>query len=95
MARATPALLVDYDEIADVLYLRLRQPQHTVGHINDDGIIFVIDDETDELVGLDILDFWERFVREDGTLDDKALSRSLVAPFSEMIDEIRRELLPA
>ncbi|MCD6351176.1 MAG: DUF2283 domain-containing protein [Armatimonadetes bacterium] len=90
-----PSLIVDYDDLADVLYLRLHQPQHTIGEINDEGIIFVMDDETDELVGVDILDFWERFVRQDGTLDDEALRRCLVAPFSEMIDEIRRGLLPA
>ena len=95
MAPINPTRAIDYDELADVLYLRLRRSEHTVCEVNDEDIVFVYDEDTRDLIGLDILGFWQRFVREDGTLDEEALRRALVAPFSGMVEEIQRELLPA
>lgn len=95
MDGGAPAVQVSYDEVADVLYIRRRPAARTVGRMNDDGIIAVFDDDTGELIGLTILDFWERFANPDGTVNEEALRRALVAPFSEMIEDIRRELLPA
>lgn len=95
MAGAGARSYVDYDDLADVLYIRIRQPRDTLGEMNEEDIVYVLDARTGELVGVDIINFWQRFVRQDGTLDEQALQKALVAPFSHMIDDIRRELLPA
>ncbi len=89
------AIQVNYDEVADVLYIRRGKARRTVGQMNDDGIIVVIDDETGEVIGLTILDFWQRFVRPDGTIAEEALRLALTAPFTDALESIKRELLPA
>ncbi|MCD6351175.1 MAG: hypothetical protein J7M26_03550 [Armatimonadetes bacterium] len=71
----------------------LRIPEHTVGRQNDAGLVFVFDRDTEELVGLMVLDFWARFVRRDGTLDEEALLAIVDAPFSTFVDDIRRLVL--
>jgi len=78
-----------------VLYVTLRECPRTLGRQNDQGIVLVHDRETDEIVGLMVLDFWERFVQPDATLDQAALEQAMVAPFSGLVPDIRRVLLPA
>jgi hypothetical protein len=56
-----------YDVGSDVLYLRLvsKQHAHAVGEETDDGFVLLRDDETDEPVGLTIVNWWARFGQGD------------------------------
>jgi len=53
----------DYDEEADVLYLSITKPQKAIGVDVGDGIIVRYRDDTNEVVGLTIIGFKERFLR--------------------------------
>ena len=53
----------DYDEEADVLYLSITKPQKAIGVDVGDGIIVGYRDDTNEVVGLTIIGFKERFLR--------------------------------
>lgn len=52
-----------YDVTADVLYLRLLEAEGrpTVGDLNDDGDIVLLDESTEATVGLTIINWWKRF----------------------------------
>ena len=52
-----------YDVTADVLYLRLLSSEgnHTIGDLNDDGDIVLLDQSTHAPVGLTIINWWKRF----------------------------------
>lgn len=83
-------ITVDYDDAADVLYVSFGPPRAAVGEMTDSGVILRYADG--ELVGITILEFWRRFVRDDGTLDESALA-SAVAVEPQVVEAIRRELL--
>jgi hypothetical protein len=87
-ARAT------FDQVADVLYITLRRCDETIGRQDDSGLVRVHDARTDEIVGVMILDFWARFVK-DGVVDEQALAQMLEAPFGDLIPEIRDAVIPA
>ena len=52
-----------YDVTSDVLYLRLtsHRDREAVGEETDSGFILLRDAETDEPVGLTVVNWWERF----------------------------------
>jgi uncharacterized protein YuzE len=51
---------VSYDKEADVLYITLGVAQPAVALMTHDGDLMRVDPETDELVGITILDFKEK-----------------------------------
>ena len=53
----------DYDEEADVLYLSITKPQKAIGVDVGDGIIVRYREDTNEIVGLTIIGFKERFLK--------------------------------
>jgi hypothetical protein len=57
------ALWYHYDAANDVLYLRVRSTRETpaVGEETDDGFILLRDEQTDQPVGLTIVNWWKRF----------------------------------
>lgn len=64
------SLWYHYDVTDDVLYLRLnaRRDAEAVGEETDDGFILLRDAETDEAIGLTVVNWWRRFGH--GTLPD-------------------------
>lgn len=59
----------DYDEEADVLYMSLGSPRPAVGVELGGGAVLMIDEATDEIVGLTVLGVrrqLERALAEDG-----------------------------
>jgi hypothetical protein len=57
------ALWYHYDAANDVLYLRLRSKRETpaLGEETDDGLILLRDEQTDQPVGLTVVNWWKRF----------------------------------
>ena len=53
----------DYDEEADVLYLSITKPQKAIGVDVGEGIIVRYREDTNEIVGLTIIGFKERFLK--------------------------------
>lgn len=70
-----------YDVSGDVLYLRLLAKREipTVGEETDDGFILLCDPNTDQPVGMTVVNWWKRF----GT-----------GPFPDSISEIHRLIEP-
>ena len=56
--------VIHYDSEADVLYISFGEPKPAEGLDIGDGTILRVDPETEEVVGLTILDFTKR--TEDG-----------------------------
>ena len=52
----------DYDDEADVLYIRVTKPQEALGVDVGEGIIVRYREDTGEVVGLTIIGFRERFL---------------------------------
>jgi hypothetical protein len=52
-----------YDLSADVLYLRLvdQSQGSPIGEDTDDDLVLFRDEETDQVVGLDVISWWKRF----------------------------------
>lgn len=52
-----------YDLASDVLYLRLanHRERNALGEETDDGFILLRDEQTDEPIGLTIVNWWKRF----------------------------------
>lgn len=53
----------DYDEEADVLYISITKPQKAIGVDVGEGIIVRYREDTNEIVGLTIIGFKERFLK--------------------------------
>lgn len=51
---------ISYDEKADVLYISLGSAQPAIALETDNGDLMRVDPETDELVGITVLDFKEK-----------------------------------
>lgn len=51
---------ISYDEAADVLYISLGSAKPAVAVETSDGDLMRVDPETDELVGITVLDFKEK-----------------------------------
>lgn len=52
---------IDYDTNSDVLYLSYGEPREAISDEITDGVLVRRDFETDEVVGVTILDFLYRF----------------------------------
>lgn len=69
LLRSRVPLNYDYDEEADVLYMSLGAPRPAVGVELGGGAVLMIDDTTDEIVGLTVLGVrrqLERALADDG-----------------------------
>ena len=54
---------VNYDKRFDVLYLSFSDSSQSYGHENPDGFVVLHDLMTEEVTGVTIFDFMERYVR--------------------------------
>lgn len=61
------ALWFHYDVVNDVLYLRLASARDapTVAEETDDGLLLLRHEQTDEPVGLTVVNWWKRFGQGD------------------------------
>ncbi len=53
----------EYDEDADVLYISVIKPQKAIGIDVGEGIIVRYREDTNEIVGLTVIGFKERFLK--------------------------------
>ncbi len=61
------ALWFHYDMASDVLYLRLAEGRDrpAVGEENDEGIIVLTDEQTNQCIGLTIVNWWKRYGQDE------------------------------
>lgn len=78
-----------YDLSADVLYLRLIDHSETpaVGEDTPDDLVLFRDEETDDVVGLDVISWWKRF--GDGTPLDSL--REITRRIEPMVERLLAE----
>lgn len=55
------ALILDYDDEEDILYVSFKTGQETVCIEQGDGVLIRVHPETDEIVGYTIIDFLGKF----------------------------------
>jgi len=58
----TQALNIDYDAMADVLYVSFGRPKRAVCVEVNDGDLVRIDAYTDKIVGITIIDFRKKYI---------------------------------
>ena len=75
-----------YDLSNDVLYLRLASQRDTatVGEETQDGFVLLLDAETDEPVGLTVVNWWKRFGRGDRP-DSIAALQDAIEPWAKRV----------
>ena len=74
---------IDYDKMADVLYISFGAPKAAISDEVDDGDFVRVDPFTDEIVGITLLDFKERYLIEN--IEESA---QLIIP--EILDKFRK-----
>jgi uncharacterized protein YuzE len=57
-----------FDAKSDVLYFSFGEPTEAISVELDNGLIVRMDPETDEVVGVTVVDFLKRFAGKDDTL---------------------------
>jgi uncharacterized protein YuzE len=67
MAKQEIEFKMKYDAIADVLYCSLGEPRAAISEEADDGVIVRKDPETEQLVGMTVIDFRRRFAEHPDT----------------------------
>ena len=58
----TPKILIDYDARADVLYISFGKSRPGIARETDDGNLIRFDPYSDEVVGITVIDFKERYM---------------------------------
>jgi uncharacterized protein YuzE len=76
MAKTEVALQMKYDAKGDVLYFSVGDAREAISNEVDDGVIVRTDPNTDEIVGITVIDLSKRFTEH----PDKVLS----LPFSQL-----------
>ena len=76
MAKAEVELKMKYDAKGDVLYFSLGDAREAISSEVEDGVIIRTDPQTDEVVGIAVIDLSKRFTDH----PDKVLS----LPFSQL-----------
>jgi uncharacterized protein YuzE len=65
--------IITYDEISDVLYISFGQPRPGIAKEIADGDFVRIDPYNDQIVGITIMDFKERYMKSSATnIEDAA-----------------------
>ena len=59
-------LEISYDRTADVLYISIGEPRPGIATEYNDGDFIRVDPATNEVVGITLLDFCERFIQSGG-----------------------------
>jgi len=59
-----PKLVISYDRTADVLYISLGEPSPGIADEVSPGDFVRVDPHTNEIVGITLLDFCERFIHQ-------------------------------
>lgn len=75
---------INYDSTNDILYVRLTDSKNVYGDEEPDNLVFFRDLDTDEFVGITILDYMQMFKSDDSRLsyvpsciDLNSITRSL------------------
>ena len=61
MAKQEIEFRMKYDATADVLYCSLGEPRLAISEEQDEGIVVRKDPETEQVVGMTVIDFVKRF----------------------------------
>lgn len=68
-----PNLNISYDDSADVLYISFGNPRPGIATEVNDGDLVRIDPDTNEIIGITIIDFKERYMPKQSTsIEDSA-----------------------
>ncbi|HEV2197979.1 MAG TPA: DUF2283 domain-containing protein [Candidatus Acidoferrum sp.] len=59
-------LKLNYDPKGDILYCSFGEPREAIGVETPDGIIFRLDPETEDVIGITVIDFSKRFQKHPG-----------------------------
>jgi uncharacterized protein YuzE len=76
---------VSYDADSDVLYLSLGEPRPAITRGEKDGLLVRTDPQTDQVVGLTVLDYEKKFRQ----LDDVSWDEKQSLP-NEIVDFLKR-----
>lgn len=69
MAQKELELKISYDTKSDVLYCSFGDPRDAISVETDDGVVIRLDPQTQDVVGVTVLDFSKRFIeRPESTL---------------------------
>jgi len=66
MAEKELELKISYDPKGDVLYCSFGDPREAISTETDDGVIIRLDPNTEDVVGVTVLDFSKRFQERPG-----------------------------
>jgi uncharacterized protein YuzE len=69
-----PEVNMKYDARGDVLYFSVGEPREAISYEADDGVIIRTDPETDDVIGITVIDLSKRFTDH----PDKPLSLPLI-----------------
>jgi hypothetical protein len=67
MAKQEIEFKIKYDATADVLYCSLGEPRPAISEENGEGLILRKDPDTEELIGMTVIDFARRFAERPDT----------------------------
>jgi len=66
-----------YDRSADVLYCSFGEPRPAISVEEDNGVVLRLDPDTDELIGITIVDFFKRFAEHPNDSVDVPLAATV------------------
>jgi uncharacterized protein YuzE len=81
-----PEVQIDYDKRADVLYISYGNPRPGIALEVNDGTLVRIDPYTDDIVGITIINFRERYMFS--ASDNIEKSAKKIIP--KILDELKR-----
>jgi uncharacterized protein YuzE len=79
MAKQEIEFTMKYDPTADVLYCSFGEPRAAVSEEVEDGIVLRKDPETEQLVGMTVIDFARRFAERPNTSLSFPINAALLA----------------
>ena len=79
-------LKINYDEISDVLYISFGDPRPGIATEINEGDLVRIDPDTNEVVGITIIDFKERYISKPST----SIEESAHSIISKVLKDFQR-----
>jgi uncharacterized protein YuzE len=73
-------MMSDYDEVADILYLWVNEPQKAVTYESSEGHLVQLDPETREFVGVAIVDYKAAWEGQTITFDVPVVEQRVLQP---------------
>lgn len=61
MVQTASELKIQYDRVADVLYCSFGPPREALSMEREGGVVVRVSPDTEEVVGITIVDFFKRF----------------------------------